>query len=269
MDTNFLDIDKYLDGEMDSSEERDFKNRLQKDPDLSKAFELQKEMRQVYSDDEWKTLDRSVLNTEKAKALKTYLKSDELAAIKETISEVVSENRNTFSRKSFIQKLAIAASIILISTISYFSIKGNNDLFSTTIQGEYENLPSLVNRSENADELLINGQQYFESKNYKQAVISFSKYQKINSETNSINSLSYIYNGLSYLALDNFSKAIEQFSLLEKSESLQAKKANWYKVLVYLKQDNKELLKSSLQEITSDSKNYNYSKAKKLLEQIK
>ncbi len=268
MDDYLIDIDRYLNGEMNEDEKKTFEEQLQNNSELSDNFKLQKDMRLLYSDDEWSTVDRSILNTDKAKTMKSYLRSEELASIKETIVDVITENKSTFSRKSFIQKLAVAASILLVSTISYFSIKSSNTDFSTIINEEYENIPSLINRSDNADELLINGQQYFENRDYKNAIIAFSGHQKKSLETGKTNSLSYIYNGLSFLAVNDYDNAIAQFNLLEKTESFQSKKVDWYKALVYLKQDNKNLLKSVLTKITSDSSNYNYKKAEKLLNKL-
>ena len=262
------DIDKYLNGDMNNSEKEAFEKNLTTDSELADALNFEKEIRMIYSEDEWITLNRSVLNSDRAKAMKSYLKSDELATIKETISDVIAENRETYSRKSFIQKLAVAASILLISTISYFSIKSNSTDFESIINEEYRNLPSLVNRSESADTKLMEGQQYFENKDYKNAIISFNEYQKISSESAATNALSYVYNGFSYLGINDYTNAIEQFNLLENSESLQAKKAEWYKALVYLKQNNKELLRKALEGITSNSSNYNYLEAKKLLNKI-
>lgn len=262
------DIDRYLNGDMNDSEKKNFEERISSNSEMASALNFEKEMRMIYSEDEWSTLNRSVLNSDRAKAMKSYLQSDEITTIKETISNVIADNRKTYSRKSFIKQLAVAASILLISTISYFSIKSNGTDFESIINEEYKNLPSLVNRSESADSRLVEGQQYFENKDYKNAIISFNEYQKISSESAATNSISYVYNGLSYLGINDYTNAIEQFNLLENSKSFQAKKAEWYKALVYLKQNNKELLREALEGITSNSSNYNYSKAKELLNEI-
>ncbi|TCP21745.1 hypothetical protein EV195_11611 [Tenacibaculum skagerrakense] len=262
------DIDKYLNGDMNNSEKEAFEKNLTTDSELADAFNFEKEIRMIYSEDEWITLNRSVLNSDRAKAMKSYLQSDEITTIKETISNVIADNRKTYSRKSFIKQLAVAASILLISTISYFSIKSNSTDFESIINEEYKNLPSLVNRSESADTKLIEGQQYFENKDYKNATISFTEYQRMSSESNTTNALSYIYNGLSFLAINDFTNAIDQFDLLQNSESLQAKKATWYKAIIYLKQKDYELLKRTLKTITSDASNYNYLEAKELLNEI-
>ena len=113
--------------------------------------------------------------------------------------------------------------------------------------------------------MLENAQLLFEEQKYKEAIKLFTSYHK---KEKSIDPLSYIYNGISYMELNKFDKALSQFQLLGSSNTLQAKKANWYKALVFLKQKNKKELITVLQTIVSDSNTYKYQEAKELLAEI-
>ncbi|WP_075340745.1 tetratricopeptide repeat protein [Tenacibaculum agarivorans] len=269
MDKYLESIDRYLDGIMTESEIEAFEKELKVNNELSDAFTLQKDMRTVFSEDEWSSMENSVLKTERAKQIKAYLKSDEVTKVKEAIGEVISERKKPLSRKNFIKKIAIAASILLATTLSYFIYdKNSTELdYGNLLAQEIENLPSLVNRSENKDELLISGQLQFEKKQYEQATQLLTKYQ--NNTLKKTKALSFIYNGLAYLELNDFENALRQFDFLERSESLQAKKAHWYKALIYLKQKDKVALNKELEIIVTNSQNYKYKEALKLLHRNK
>ncbi|MBW1297465.1 tetratricopeptide repeat protein [Aquimarina litoralis] len=259
-----IEIDDYLSGNMSISEQQAFEERLRTDTELAKEFKLQKEMLAIYGDEEWVEEDTDILNTDKAKQLKTFFLGDESANLKATIQEVVVENHASSSYKRY-WFIGIAASIAVLLTVSLFVFKDNNydDLYASYIH--LDEIPSLVTRGEDNHTLLEKAQLLFEAQKYNEAVQSFSEYHQ---KETSIDPLSYIYNGISYIELGKFDNALKQFELLKKSNTLQAKKADWYKALVFLKQKNKVALKTVLNTITANSSNYKYQEAKELLDAI-
>ncbi|WP_299683451.1 tol-pal system YbgF family protein [uncultured Tenacibaculum sp.] len=270
--TDFIkEIDRYFDGEMNADEKATFENQLTIDEDLNRTFLLQKEMRSIYDEDEWSFNDRSSLKTQRAQDIQEYLKSDEIIHVKSVIQDVVANSKSSKTPRirQLYTKLSIAASILVLVSVSYITFfKQNYDnsaLFDTYYKEEIKAFPSTIDRND-ANNLLNKGQLYFEEKNYSDAVNSLLAYQK---ESNAeVNPLSYSFCGFSYLALNDINNAEKQFDLLKNSNTLQAKKANWYLALTHLKTDDKTKLKVALLEITSDTKNYNYNKAKKLLDKI-
>ena len=266
--SDFLEeIDKYLDDIMTPEERKSFEEKVDNDSTLAEELKLQKDMRSIYEDKDWIEGDTTALKNNEAKQLSDFFRSDEASSLKESIAEVVDQNRTkSGNRNKNFYFLGIAASIIVLMTISIFvfSESDYNALYSENIA--LDEIPSMITRGEEENELVKNAQELFEQKKYEEAAAIFLKYHQSN--VADIDPLSYIYSGVAYLELDKFDKAIAQFELLEQTNTLQSKKANWYKAMVYLKGEEKEKLKGILVKITSDPDNYNFKEAKVLLEKI-
>ena len=266
--SDFLEeIDKYLDDIMTPEERKSFEEKVGNDSTLAEELKLQKDMRTVYDDNDWIEGDTMVLKNDEAKQLSDFFRSDEASSLKESIAGVMDENRVAAGgRNKNFYFLGIAASIIVLMTISIFvfSESNYNELYAQNIG--LEEIPSMITRGEEENELINNAQVLFENKKYREAADVFSKYH--NSDVDTIDPLSYIYKGVAHLELGEFDKALGQFELLEKTHTLQSKKADWYRAMVYLKQEEKEKLQQILLQITSDSTNYNFERAKALLDDI-
>ncbi|WP_109300518.1 tol-pal system YbgF family protein [Aquimarina sp. AU474] len=264
MNDFLLEIEKYLDNEMSVEEKQAFEIKVGNDITLAEELKLQKDMRLVYNEEDWAEGNKEILKNSEAKQLKSFFKSDETAVLKTSINEVIAENRlSTSNRRPLF--IGIAAAIAVLMTISLFVFKDSSTdkLYAQYIQ--VDDIPSLITRGEENDKLIENAQLLFEDKKYNEAITIFVKYQ---SEAESINPLSYIYTGIAYLEVDNFDKAIGQFNSLASSGTLQSKKADWYRAMVYLKQNNRELLLEALQSITADTSNFKYVEAKELIDLI-
>ncbi|GAA0733110.1 hypothetical protein GCM10009430_46970 [Aquimarina litoralis] len=259
-----IEIDDYLSGNMSISEQQAFEERLRTDTELAQEFKLQKEMFTMYGNQKWIEGDMDILKTDQAKQLQSFFKSDKALEIKTTINEVISENRTNVNSKRF-WFIGIAASIAVLLTVSLFVFKDKNyeELYASYIH--LDEIPSLVTRGEDSHKLLEEAQLLFEAQKYEEATRSFSEYHQ---KETTINPLSYIYNGVAYIELGKFDSALEQFRHLEDSNTLQAKKAKWYRALVFLKQKNKTKIKEVLQIILSDTSNYKYKEAQELLDMI-
>ncbi|MFD2561660.1 tetratricopeptide repeat protein [Aquimarina rubra] len=259
-----IEIDDYLSGAMSASEKQAFEERLRTDSALAEELKLQKEMLTMYEDQQWLEGDRDALKTKEAKQLQSFFESDEATSLKSTINQVITENRSGSKHKTF-WFIGIAASIAVLLTVSLFVFKENNydELYASYVH--MDEIPSLVTRGEDTNKLLENAQLLFEDKKYQEATESFAAYHKAEE---AIDPLSYIYNGMAYTELNKFDEALSQFELLANSETLQAKKANWYKALVYLKQKKKRKLTDVLKSIIADKNNYKYQEAQELLEKI-
>ncbi|WP_299257123.1 hypothetical protein [uncultured Aquimarina sp.] len=259
-----IEIDDYLSGTMSASEKQAFEKRVAEDSALAEELKLQKDMLTIYEDEEWVQGDKKVLKTDKALQLKSFYESDKAVNLKSTINEVIAENRSSSQSKTF-WFIGIAASIAVLITISLFVFKDTNydELYASYVH--MDEIPSLVTRGEDANTLLENAQLLFEDKKYQEATESFATYHE---KEIAIDPLSYIYNGIAYIELNKFDEALAQFELLTNSNTLQSKKANWYKALVFLKEKNKRKLKTVLQTITADKSNYKYTEAQELLDKI-
>ncbi|WP_299439705.1 hypothetical protein [uncultured Aquimarina sp.] len=259
-----IEIDDYLSGTMSTSEKEVFEEKLRTDTELAKELKLQRDMLAVYDDQEWLEGDKEILKTDKATQLKSFYESDEAASLKSTINEVISENRSNSQNKTF-WFIGVAASIAVLISVSLFVFKDTNydELYASYVH--IDEIPSLVTRGEDANKILEKAQLLFEDKKYQKATESFAAYHK---KETAIDPLSYIYNGIAYTELNKFDEALAQFELLGNSNTLQSKKTNWYKALVFLKQKRKRKLKDVLQTILSDTSNYKYKEAQELLGKI-
>ncbi|MDY8137833.1 hypothetical protein [Aquimarina sp. 2201CG5-10] len=264
MNDNLLDIDNYLNGLMSEADKKAFETKVAADPALAEELKMEKEMRVIYGDEEWLDEDKGILQNEEAVQLKTFFRSEEAATFKNTIAEVISENRTPTKKRSF-WFIGIAASIAVLLTVSLFVFKDNtyDDLYAQYIN--IENIPSLISRGEDNDTLLENAQLFFEDKKYKKAINAFEEYQE---KAASVDPLSYIYNGIAHLEIGQYKNAVDQFDQLSASNTLHSKKAYWYKAMVFLKQNDKEKLLEILKSIASKPGNYNAEKAKQLLKEI-
>ncbi|MBQ0735977.1 tetratricopeptide repeat protein [Aquimarina celericrescens] len=266
--SDFLtEIDKYLDDTMSSEEKKAFEDRLRTDSFLAEELKLQKDIRLIYEDKEWIQGNKSVLRSKHAKELNSFLKSEEAFSLQKTIKEVILEQQDTNSRNRTFYFVGIAAVLVVLIVISFFINSENkyDQLYSQYIQ--LDSLPSLVTRGEQDTQLIIKGQMYFEDQKYEEAIRAFSEYR--NSITSkSIEPSVYVYTGISYIELRDFENALKQFELLSKSNTLHSKKANWYRAMVYLKQNNDKELRNTLQLILSNVENYNFQEALELVNKI-
>ncbi|SNR15466.1 hypothetical protein [Tenacibaculum jejuense] len=265
------EIDRYLDDEMNADEKATFENQLTVDKNLNEAFLFEKEMRLIYDDQDWLFNGKATLRNQRAKDIQDYLKSDEIKHVTSAIKEVIEDQKDvkTSQNRKWYVPLSIAASIIVVISMSYSifftSSEDNSILFDTYYNEAITALPSTINRNE-TNNALQKGQTFFDEKNYTEAINSLLAYQKNNTEV--INPIAYSLCGFSYLALQDLKKSEEQFLLLKNSNTLQAKKADWYLALTYLKGNKTKKLKEVLKKITSDSKNYNFNTAKILLDKL-
>ena len=101
---------------------------------------------------------------------------------------------------------------------------------------------------------------------YKKAEQLFSEH--INKQSN-FNPNVVLYLGVSNLELNNYDKALLNFEKLIQSNSIDKSKGYWYKTLTYLKMDDRNLAIKELKIIVENPSNYNYNKAKELLEKLK
>ena len=135
--SDFLEeIDKYLDDIMTPEEKKSFEEKVDNDSTLAEELKLQKDMRTVYDDNDWIEGNTTVLKNDEARQLSDFFGSEEASSLKESIAQVIDENRTTTgSRNKNFYFWGIAASIIVLMMISIFvfSESNYNDLYAQNI----------------------------------------------------------------------------------------------------------------------------------------
>ncbi len=264
-------IECYLDGNMNADELEEFENLVKSDEQLSEYIEVNRQMRLQYSNQDWGFMEDSKDNSE-LNELASLFEDDKTEATKKAIIEAgegyLSEEPTTEKkggRTKFYYAFTIAASIaLLISFLLNDHGQTNNEIYLS--YDGWSELPSLVERGDLENEMLMNGERAFENRNYKEAKELFGK---VASSAESFNANVALYLGISQLELDEYDGALSSFQKLIESNSIDASKGYWYQGLVYLKMDDRVNAIRVFEKITADTSNYNYAEAEEILEKIK
>lgn len=264
----FLKIDDYLDGNMSKEEILIFENEILNNTELQNEVALNKEMRIQYSEQHWSFVD---VNSAKKKIeeIENIIKSPEFEY---NISGIEDASNTYFEGEKFNNKtknnykrfyvLAIAASFVLF--IGLFFLNNNQNLYMN--YNSWDNLPSLIERGVDQNKTLQDAEVAFVNKDYTAANTLYNTHI-LNSNTTNTNV--YLYYGITQLELNQNDKALDTFDKIINSNALDSSKGFWYKTLVYLKAEDKLNAIKQLEIIVSNTENYNYNEAKKLLEKLK
>ena len=255
-------VEDYLDGKMDDSTQKLFEEKILEDIDLLELITLNKQMRSSYNEKDWYSIDKPNKEGDIGK-LADYFKSDDAKTTKSAIQKA---SKKYFKQKktNYYSFIAIAASILLL--IGYFLM--DKQITNDELYLQYNNwseIPSLTSRSDFENEFLIKGEEAFLNKNYIKAEQNFHQFF-LNEEI--VNTTGLIYLGVSQLELNKFNESLLTFDKLIKSNTIDKSKGYWYKVLVYLKMNDREKAINQLNVITQNTSNYNYKEALKILSKI-
>jgi len=249
-------IDKYLNESLTSEELVSFNELVSKDEEFANDVDLQKQLSNHFND------NYSVIkNTANTNELNKYFRSDEAKNIKGVIEKVGNKH---ISKKTFKFPRTIAASLIglFICVAGYLQFANNGlyqDYYTET------DMPSLISRGINSNKLSNKIVTAYQNKNFKEAEIL---YQNFITDNEILNENVYIYGGMTYLELKQYDKSLIEFNKMTISNSIDNSKGLWFTAMVYLKNDNMQQLNETLNIITKNSENFNYTKAKKLLKEL-
>jgi tetratricopeptide (TPR) repeat protein len=144
--------------------------------------------------------------------------------------------------------LSIAATVLIIALATVYAVlrifpgQSNDELFAEYFQ-PYEDVITERSGEENA---LQQGMSLYNEKKYSMAIPYLETYLKEKPTEAAVQ----LYLGISYLADDKTSQAKDLFeSLIRNEQGLYKDVAQWNLALIYLKTNEKGLLKKTLQEI--------------------
>jgi len=261
-------IHAYLSGLMSAEDTEAFKKEIEVDDELRSYFILCKELYANFNENDWNNLPLEQFK-EEVKVYETYYKSNTAKTIKNAITDAETYYfDNTSKSPSNYRLLYKAIAIAAVLCAVYLGYRINTTYDASGLYADYKNwedLPSLTLRGQN-NENLVSGERYFKEQDYKKASLAFNDWIKTHPEK--YNSTVFLYLGISYLEIDATDKAINIFSKVTNSESLDASKAYWYLALTYLKTEHISKAKEVLKLIIKNPSNSNFSKAKELLKKI-
>ena len=255
-------IDNYLKGLLSKDEHTSFLERLKSDVGFKDKFKLEEQLFNSLNEDNWSFVEHI---SAEVNEYKKELEGGDLQNLKNTLKHANSEFNNEKQKKTKPRRLyyyIAAASIIVFLGFQFFFNQNvsNQDLYNDYI--ELNNLPSFVSRNDSMSEL-DKAQNLFEEKKYNDALSIFESFEgQVENE-----GILLLYKGITQTELNKYDEAEDTFNSIIISNLIDAEKGYWYKALLYLKQDKVKKVKSTLNEIISNSL-YNHSKAKELLSKI-
>jgi len=264
----FTQIEKFLAEEMNETDKAIFQTRMNEDKALMEEVVLQKNINAFLREE---PLEESSSQTIFEKKIDDLRNSDEGILLKKNIkaagNNYFDQQTDTPQNKtnSRFRTYLIAASVAIIVCISLVvfnnNTPSNQELYATYYTSS--DLPTFVTRG-TSDAEVSNIVSKFNDKEYDDVL---ELVNTASQEENS-NPLLYIYSGMAQAELGKLDEAINQFELLENSNSLDASRAYWYKALVYLDNDAVQKAKEQLQKLVSTPGNYKFAQAKELLEKL-
>lgn len=235
----YIGFENYLHNEMPSEEKMQFENRLKTDSEFNKSFTLYKETTHF--------LDTKFSN--EAVDFKLNLQS----ISKKYFPENQQKQPKVIAFKPWYY--AVAASItILLGT--WFTLQNSNPVYND--YNQHENAYFMERGDEDIN--LKKAQDFFNTKEYKKAVIAFEKVADLKKPE-----LQYFY-AIALIETNNYQKAETILKTIQQGTSSFKEKAVWYLALSNLKQEKLEECKTLLKQIPSDAEDYE--KAQHLLKDL-
>lgn len=267
-DPFYEQIELYLNGSMDAKAKADFEDRLQNDEALAAQFALYAKVDGIYNEEKWNINVTPTLEEEKE--LAALYRSDEIKTLSTKIdnAKTAYDKSNTVVRRRkgytrYLTAIASVAALFVLCYFTFFNQLGPTDAFET--YHDWSTLPSLQTKSD-VSNTLTKANELFQAKNYKEALHYFNAYT---TEIGEYNPKIQLHIGVCELETNNYTEAVNIFTELSKSNTIDANKGYWYLALTYLKQENTEKAIATLNELLKSERNFNYAKAKKLLKDLK
>ena len=221
MDQNFHLIEKYFRGELSEEELDLFHGKLQNDPAFEQEFRDMKHIRE------------GAKASARMKAL----------SVLQNVEANFTEKETTKINVSMRRLVSIAASLIVIATVSYFAI---SDRTGGTMSGEevfatyYEAYPNIVSGDVRGDDMVLNtlaarAYDAYDNKNFSKSVKIFS--ELLEAEKSASN---YFYSGISNLERGNLDIAKDYFNVVMNNYSEMREQSQWYLALTLLKDNSTE-----------------------------
>lgn len=251
-------IDQYLKGDLSESEHLAFEKLIIENKELQTEVLIQKQLFEI-NGFSTVALPVQTVNEKEVAHYKEQLQSKDMVDLSNKIRDIGQHHiKNNSKPKQNYYNYFIAASIALIFG-AFWIFNSNAGLENYyTEHVNWQELPSFIDKGQPENDF-TNGEILFKKGDYKKAIASF---KKIDADFE-LYPYALMYIGASYDQLNENEKAIEAFDQLSNLTSFQeSSRGHWYKLLIYLKQNNKDKALEMKTIILKDAANFNYTKAK-------
>ncbi|UCH15779.1 MAG: hypothetical protein JSV22_07380 [Bacteroidales bacterium] len=225
-------IERYLDGEMGADEKIWFEKELEANPKLQKELELRRNV-------------NSALKEKEVMELRGQL--EEIYESTEQQETVVKKATAIINRKLLV--LVSAVLILIVGSLIVLLLKSDSltekEIYAMYYQ-PYEATLNFRSADADIDTDLRNAMQYYENKDFRNALVLF---EKILSEDDSRIGLN-LYSGISHMEMKEFENANTKFQkIIDHNYNLYIEQAEWYLGFCYLMTDNTEKATMQFREI--------------------
>lgn len=244
--SNFDLLDRYFSEELDKSEMKAFNERLKNDPEFNQEFQEIKEI-------------KLAVKVEARKNIKSLLTD-----IEDSLNPQESTNNNQTAMK---RMLTVAASLILMVSVSYFVLNGNGqptpqDVF-TEYYKPYNNLNGQV-RGEAVDNASISSAAYnaYDAGNFALAVENFEALVEVEKSAEN-----YFYMGIANIETGDYDAAVKNLNTTLNNFSTFKDQSKWYLSMALLADKKEEEGISILASLTLEKNSYSL-KSKEILKTL-
>lgn len=256
-------IDQYLMGSLSKADHVAFEEEILKNKELQEEVTLQKQLLQVINDKKWISIKNDDNNSDLTK-VKEQLKSKEsqdASTLIRQIGQKTKTKKETPTRKLYYRyAMAIAALFLIFFSVLFINSNSELDALYKDYAHWDTELISFVEQSDTVDSFST-GEIAFRKKEYQDALQHFLTVKK--EEKQYPYALMYI--GASYELLQENDNALKSFDALIAMQSFEENsKGYWYKLLIYLKQNDRSNAQKTIAIILENEQNYKYSKALEL-----
>lgn len=253
-------IDNYLKGNLSKVEHLAFEKLMEENKELEEIVLIQ---RQLFAIHDFETTKNKLIGHSQKNLLyyKEQLRSKENQDLSAKIRKI-GENYTkpkTSTQKNYL-KYYIAASIALIfgTIIMLNSNTSLEDYYYDNVN--WEELPSFISKDQSLSDF-TKGETFFKNEDYEKAIITFSSIKP----DNELYPYSLMYIGASFDKLNKNDEALQVFDkLLTLQKFEEYSRGYWYKLLIYLKENNKDKAIEMRSVILKNNSNFNYEEAKNL-----
>ncbi len=243
-------IERYLDKEMGKSELSWFEKELDDNPELQKELKLRMNVNNAI-------IEKDVMDL-RDKLEKSY-------------SSVEPERTNKSQSPSFINKKYLmftsVISILVIGSLLFLFFMNKsltNEEIYAMYYHPYEASLNFRATGNNVDEDLRYAMQYYENRDFRNALVLFEKILKNDDSRIGLN----LYSGISHMEINEYNNANEKFqTIIDHKYNLYIEQAEWYLGFCYLMTDNSDKATKQFKQIAENSGYYSV-KAKEILKRM-
>ena len=231
-------VDKYIYGDLDIAEMKQFEQTINTDSNLKKEFLL-------YTDINNAILEEDVM----------MLRGSFNMIYEEVYETKLEKHTIGFPKRKFYYAAASLALLIATGSIAYEYNKpalDNNAIYSKYFT-PYEVSVTYRSGNEEVDLILINALEKYENQDYEKAVQLFEKVLEKRSSDIAAN----LYTGISLMETEKYQKATKSFqTIITHNNNLFIEQAKWYLSLCYIKTNNLKSAEKILNELISTDSYY-------------